>query len=368
MVIGMWTNSVVFKHTVRGISLQKVRVSIDHVMVEDLPVEFTGLGNVSPLTKVNLVSQTSGYLVDVAFKEGEFVHKGQYLAQIDPRPFQVQLAQYEGQLKRDQAQLENARLDLTRFRQLIKNDSVSQQNVDTQSSKVKQLEGTVDSDQALVDQQKLNINYCRLTSPIDGIMGLRAVDVGNYVTAASTELAVIAQTHPISVIFSISEDVLSKVSKAKSRGTFRLSALVYDRTDSNLLKRSDQVIMDNIVDSSTGTIRFRAILDNQDRTLYTNQFVTVHLVVETIPRALTINYDTILYDKVGSFVFVYTPDGHVKKTRITMGAVYKNRAEILTGLKPEDYIVVEGVNQIRSGDPVDAVKHNTEESETHEGI
>src|SRR5215813_8870305 len=245
----------------------------------DIPVSLDELGTVTPLAMVTVKPQLSGYLTQVAFTEGQMVKRGDFLAQIDPRPYQISLEQAQGQLARDQALLRNAHIDLDRYQKLSAQDSIAHQQLDTQQSLVQQYEGTIVSDQAMIDSAKLNLEYCHITAPVSGRIGLRAVDQGNYVQAAAT-LAVITQLQPISVVFTIPEDNIPMVQQRLRAGA-KLTVSAYDRSRSMKLATGTLATIDNQIDVTTGTVKLRAEFDNADETLFPNQFVNAVLQIDT---------------------------------------------------------------------------------------
>src|SRR5690349_2200104 len=239
----------------------------------NMPIVLGALGTVTPLATVTVKTQIAGQLIEVAFKEGQTVKKGDLLAQIDPRPYQVALAQAEGQLAKDQAALKNAEVDLQRYRTLVAQNSIARQTLDTQAALVQQDRGTVQADQAQVDTQKLNLTYCRIVAPVGGRVGLRQVDPGNYVqTSDASGIVVITQLQPISVIFTLPEDNLPAVMKRLSAGA-RLGVTAFDRTGATKLDAGTLETVDNQIDATTGTVKLRAVFDNKEQILFPNQFV-----------------------------------------------------------------------------------------------
>ena len=242
------------------------------VVPQDVPVYIDALGTVTPTQSVTVITQVDGILASVAFKEGQQVRKGQVIARIDDRALKAQLAQAQGILAHDQAVLSNAQRDLARYRELIKAGSISQQTLDTQISTVAQQVGTVAADQGSVQNLEVQLSYCTITSPVDGIVGLRQVDPGNYVTTASTSaIAVITQMKPATVVFAVPEDYLGAINQAKAAGV--VSVLAYDRNKQNLLASGQLLALDNQVDTSTGTIKVKAQFDDAEHALFPNQFV-----------------------------------------------------------------------------------------------
>nr|USU30255.1 MdtA/MuxA family multidrug efflux RND transporter periplasmic adaptor subunit [Methylobacterium sp. OTU13CASTA1] len=323
-------------------------VGIATIAAGDVPIVLGGLGTVTPLANVTVRSQISGYLMEVGFREGQMVKKGDFLAQIDSRIYEAQLAQYQGQLMRDQALLQNSKLDLARFQRLAQQDSISKQNVDTQGALVKQNEGTVAADQALVDQQKLNITYTRIVSPVAGRVGLRQVDQGNYITAASTSLVVVTQLNPISVVFTLPEDDVAQVMRRVRTGD-RLTVSAYDRGDTTVLATGTLDTVDNQIDTTTGTVRLRALFDNTDDALFPNQFVNAKLTVDTVRNAPIVPTAAILRGTPGTYVYLLQGDDKVVVRPITLGEADGARTVVKAGLGVGDRVVVDGTDRLRDG-------------------
>ncbi|AWN34845.1 MdtA/MuxA family multidrug efflux RND transporter periplasmic adaptor subunit [Methylobacterium radiodurans] len=336
-------------------------VGIAAVTTGDVPVVLQGLGTVTPLATVTMRSQISGYLTEIGFREGQMVKRGDYLAQIDSRPYEALLAQYQGQLARDQALLQNSRLDLDRFRRLSQQDSISKQNVDTQGALVKQNEGTVAADQALVDQQKLNITYTRIVSPVDGRVGLRQVDVGNYVTAGSTAIVVVTQLHPISVVFTLPEDDVARVMRQVRAGA-KLTVRAYDRGDAHEIASGALDTVDNQIDVTTGTVKLRALFQNDDEALFPNQFVNAKLTVETVKDAALVPNAALLQGTPGTYVYLMDGDNKVTVRPIKTGETDGTRTVVLSGLKPGDRVVTDGTDRLREGAPVRVTSGATAQS------
>src|SRR6266851_167207 len=273
----------------------------------DMPIALSALGAVTPLAMVTIKTQINGQLIDVAFKEGQFVAKGDVLAQIDPRPYQVALAQAEGQLAKDQALLKNAELDLTRYKTLVAQNSVARQTLDTQAALVQQDIGTVQADQAQVDTQKLNLTYCRIVAPVGGRVGLRQVDAGNYVqTSDPNGIVVVTQLQPISVIFSLPEDNLPRVMQRLAAGA-TLTVTAWARTGNTKLDTGQLETVDNQIDTSTGTVKLRAVFDNPEQILFPNQFVNIRLLVDTAHDATLIPIAAVQRGAPGVFVYLVKP-------------------------------------------------------------
>jgi multidrug efflux system membrane fusion protein len=303
---------------------------------------------VTPLSTVTVVSQISGYLQDVAFKEGQRVSKGDVLAQIDPRPYQALKAQYEGQLAHDQGLLAQAKSDEERYQTLLKQNSIAAQTAQKQKFVVQQYEGTVRADQALIDAQSLNIAYARIVSPINGRIGLRQVDPGNYVTAgSSTGIAVITQMQPISVLFSAPEDTLDKI-LPKMRDGSKLIATAYDRANVKKLATGAVSVLDNQVDTTTGMVKLRANFDNGDEALFPNQFVNVRLLVDTLKDAVAAPTAAVQHGAPGDYTYVIV-DGKASVRVLKLGQTDGAYVQILSGLAPGDVVVVDGADRLREG-------------------
>ena len=326
-------------------------VGVVPVATGDVPVILQGLGTVTPLATVTVKSQISGYLTEIGFREGQTVKRGDYLAQVDARPYEALLAQYQGQLARDQALLQNSKLDLARFQRLAQQDSISKQNVDTQGALVKQNEGTVASDQALVDQQKLNIAYARITSPVEGRVGLRQVDQGNYITAASTNIVVVTQLHPISVVFTLPEDDVARVMRRVRSGA-KLAVRAYDRGDAHEIATGTLDTVDNQIDVTTGTVKLRALFENGDEDLFPNQFVNAKLTVDTVANAPLVPNAAILQGTPGTYVYLMDGDEKVTVRPIKTGETDGTRTVVLSGLQAGDRVVTDGTDRLRDGAPV----------------
>jgi membrane fusion protein, multidrug efflux system len=315
----------------------------------DMPVTLSQLGTVTPLAMVTVKTQISGYLMQVAFQEGQMVNKGDFLAQIDPRPYQVALEQAEAQLAKDQALLKNAQLDLQRYNTLVAQNSIAKQTRDTQVSLVAQYEATVQADQAQIDAQKLNLTYCRIVSPVTGRVGLRQVDAGNYVqTSDANGIVVVTQLQPISVIFTLPEDNLPSVMSRVRTGAV-LAVTAYDRTGSTELAQGKLDTVDNQIDTTTGTVKLRAIFDNNQESLFPNQFVNIKLLVNTLHDADLVPNSAIQRGAPGTFVYVVKPDHTVAVQKVKLGPTDGQRIAILSGLQPGENVVVEGTDRLRDG-------------------
>ena len=336
-------------------------VSVATATTGDMPIVITALGTVTPLADVTVRTQLSGTLQSVNFAEGQMVNKGDVLAQIDPRPYQISLANAEGQLARDQALLTTARLDLKRYQTLLAQDSIASQQVDTQASLVKQYEGTVKSDQANIDTYKLDLTYARITAPVSGRVGLRQVDPGNYVTPGDTNgIVVLTQLQPISVIFTTSEDNLPSIMKQLRAGT-KMSVSAYDRSNTTLLESGSLQTIDNQIDTTTGTVKLRASFTNNEQSLFPNQFVNARLLVDTIHNAVIVPTSAVLNGSQGAYVYVIKPDSTVTVRLVKVGPVDAERTSIASGLAVGERIVTDGSDRLREGSkitiPAERPKH-----------
>jgi multidrug efflux system membrane fusion protein len=320
----------------------------------NIPVYFTGLGAVTPIYTVEVKSRVDGELMQINFKEGEIVHKGDALLEIDPRPYQVQLTQAEGQLARDQAILANARVDLERYKTLLAQNAVPEQQLVTQASLVEQEIGIVKTDQGVIDSAKLNITYSHILSPITGRIGLRLVDPGNIVHAADTNaLLVITQIDPISVIFTIAEDQLPVVTQKFWAGQ-RLTVDAFDRSSNTKLATGVLATLDNQIDQTTGTLKLRANFDNKNNKLFPNQFVNVRLLVQLKQNVTLIPTATVQRNTQMTYVFLVQANNKVTVRAINLGTTEGDDSEVTSGLAPGDVVVMTGVDKLQEGTQVSA--------------
>jgi multidrug efflux system membrane fusion protein len=341
------------KSTVRAGATPTIPVSVYTAERRDMPVYLTGLGSVTALNTVNVKSRVDGELVQVAFKEGETVKKGDLLAVIDPRPYQVQLSQAEAQLFKDQASLRDAQLNYERFKGLLQESgAMSQQQVDTQKATVDQLEGAVRSDHAAVNNAQLQLTYCHITAPVGGRIGLRLVDPGNMVHASDTNaMLVITQLHPITVIFTLPEDNLPAVNQRMHQGAMPVEA--YSRDDKTKLAIGTLLTVDNQIDQTTGTVRLRAIFPNPDDALWPNQFVNARLLLEVRKNATVIPAAAIQRGPQGTYVFIVKPDKTVEVRDVTVAITQSNRSAIASGVVPGDIVVTDGQDKLQAGSRVE---------------
>jgi multidrug efflux system membrane fusion protein len=324
--------------------------------VGDINVVQTALGTVLAARTSTVHSRVDGLLQHIAFKEGDLVQPGAYLAQIDPQPFQVALEQAEGQLARDVATLNNARLDLERYRTLLAQDSIASQQADQQAAQVKTLEGTVKMDQAQVDNAKLQLSYTHITAPIGGRLGLRQVDEGNIIHSADTNgVAVITQVNPIAVVFTIPQDTLPPV-LARLRKGEKPAVDAWDRDNKEILAHGTLISTDNQIDVTTGTVKLKAEFPNPDAKLFPNQFVNVRMVVDTHHGVVIVPSAAIQRNAQGTLVWVVKDDSTVTGRQVTTGPTEGASTEVTSGLKDGERVITDGIDRIREGAKVEVVQ------------
>jgi membrane fusion protein, multidrug efflux system len=322
------------------------------VAIGQINETIVGLGTVTPLATITVQTQINGQLMEVGFQEGQLVHKGDFLAQIDPRPFQAALDLAQGQLAHDQGLLDQAQSDLQRFVVLGRQDSIAMQQVADQKFLVQQDKGLVQEDQANIETAKLNLTYCHIVAPVTGRVGLRLVDPGNYVqTTNTTGLVVLAEVEPISVIFVIPEDSIQDVWDEVRAGR-KLAVTAYNRSDDKLIATGTLESVDNLIDTTTGTVKLRATFPNTDEKLFPNQFVNARLLVRTINNATTAPVAAIQHGAPGTFVFLIKPDNSVAVQKIQTGVTDGDQIQIASGLRPGDTVVVDGADRLRDGSKV----------------
>jgi membrane fusion protein, multidrug efflux system len=323
-------------------------VGVAKVSTGDVPITINALGTVTPLATVTVHPQVNGPLVKIAFTEGQIVKAGELLAQIDPRPFQAALDQAVGQLKRDQALLANAKVDMARYKTLLAQESVSDQTYATQVSTVAQDEATVAFDQAAVESAQLNLGYCHITSPVAGRVGLRQVDIGNLLQANSSTIVIVTQMQPMSVVFTVPEDSVSTILDHLHRGE-KLTVDAFDRSLTNQIASGTLSNSDNQIDTTTGTLKLRALYDNAKLELFPNQFVNTHLILETLHDQIVVPGAALMNGSQGAYVYLVNPDNTVSMRQVVAGPSAGDLVAINKGLTSGQTVVVDGADQLRDG-------------------
>jgi membrane fusion protein, multidrug efflux system len=323
-------------------------VGIAKVTTGDVPITINALGTVTPLATVTVHPQVTGPLLKIDFTEGQTVKAGDLLVQIDPRPYQAALDQAIGQLKRDQAALANAKVDQERYKTLVAQNSISEQTYATQVATAAQDEAVVAADQAAVEAARLNLSYCRITSPVPGLVGLRQVDVGNLMQANSTAIVVVTQMQPMSVLFTVPEDSLGEILKRMRAGQ-KLGTDAYDRSVTAKIASGVLSNADNVIDTTTGTLKLRAMFDNTQNELFPSQFVNIHLLLDTLHDTIVVPGAAIQQGASGSYVYVVNADSTVKMRAVTTGPTNADLIAINSGLQPGETVVVDGADQLRDG-------------------
>jgi len=334
----------------RAAALRPIPVAVAKITERDFPVYLTGLGSVTAFNADTIQPRVSGQIMKVLFHEGQYVQAGQLLVQIDSRPFDVQLEQARGQLARDQAQLTEAQLNLNRAKSLFASGINSRQQLDTQQALVDQLQGTLATDKAQITSAQLNLEYCRLTAPISGKIGLRMVDVGNIVQP-TTGIVVITQLQPIAVIFTLPEEQLGPILRGLRAGqSFAVEA--YDRSDVHSIASGMLLATDNLINQSTGTLRLKAKFANTDETLFPNEFVNVHIRTEVLKNALLAPAAALQHTSQGDFLFVVRPDRTVEERKVQTQLTQGNFAVISSGVKAGETVVTDGQDKLHVGSHV----------------
>jgi len=329
-----------------------VSVAVAQVQQQDVPVYLVGLGSVTAFYTANIKSRVDGQIMRVNFQEGQTVKEGELLIVIDPRPYQVQLEQMQAQLFKDQASLRDAKLNLDRYTTLIPSGSIAQQQVDTQKSTVDQLDGQVRTDQAQIDNAKLQLVYCNITAPFTGRVGLRQVDPGNIVHAADTNpMLILTQLQPIAVIFTLPEDQLPTVAQHMKDATLQVDA--YSRDNQTKLATGKLQTIDNQIDPTTGTAKLKAVFDNNDNRLWPNQFVNANLLLETRKNSTVIPTAAILRGPQGTFVYLAKPDKTVEARGVSVALTQGNTTVIASGVNPGDTVVTDGQDKLQTGSTIE---------------
>lgn len=351
VLVVLWYSYILFKKT-KAIEEKPIPVVTAFSSVGDVPIYLAALGTVTPVYTVTIQTQLNGLLMKVLFKEGELVKQGQLLAQIDKRPYEALLVQYRGNLKRDCALLENANIDLKRYQRLWSQNSISQQTLVTQQALVHQYEGNVETDRGLIQSTEVNLIYCDIRSPIDGRIGLRQVDAGNFVqTANPTGIAVITTHNPITVIFPIAEDFVPQI-MPKAFANEPLEVKAYDRQQSKLLASGKLLAPSNQIDTTTGTVKLRAIFDNKDHHLFPNQFVNIKILVNVLKRMILVPSAAVQHGNDQDFVYVLNADNTVTAKKVKTGPISGEHTVIREGLKSDQPVVVEGADKLIDGSKV----------------
>ncbi|MFC5399485.1 MdtA/MuxA family multidrug efflux RND transporter periplasmic adaptor subunit [Undibacterium jejuense] len=336
-----------------------VAVGIAAVVKQDAPLQMAALGTVNSTYTVTVRSRVDGQLEKVHFVEGQLVKQGQLLAELDARPYQAALMQAEGQLLRDQALLKNAQLDLQRYRQLLAQNSIAKQQVDTQEALEQQYQGTVKNDQGIVENAKLQLSYSRITAPVTGRVGLRQVDPGNIVHSSDANgVVVITQIDPINVLFSVPETSLSNVLAASQEANGQLKVEVWDRDNKHKIAEGMLLAIDNQLNTATGTVNLKAKFSNEKQSLFPNQFVNVHLQLGARTNVLTVPTPAIQLGKVGSYVYIVNEDSTVSISKVVSGPVSGDNTIIESGLQAGQKVVTDGLDKLREGAKVKLVDRN----------
>jgi membrane fusion protein, multidrug efflux system len=347
LIIFMIWHIVAQKKPVRAAPPQVVKVA--KAVLGDMPETLSELGTVSPVATVTVLPQLSGYLTEVGYKEGQSVKKGQFLAQIDPRQYEIDLKQAQAALLKDQASLDQARSDLARYHQLQTQKAIAGQTVTDQESTVKQNEAQVESDQANIAQYKLDLIYCRITAPVSGRVGLRLIDPGNYVTASSsTGIVVITTMKPTTVQFTVAQNDLGKVIERVNSGA-QLPVTAYTSDNSKEIATGTLYALSNQMATSTGTVTLRAKFENDDEELFPNEFVNIKILVDTLKQAVLVPTPAVLSGAPGDYVYLVNADNTVSVRKVTLGASDGRNTAILSGLTSGETVVVDGTDRLSDG-------------------
>jgi multidrug efflux system membrane fusion protein len=335
-------------------------VATSAVRAADFNVYLNALGNVTPRSTVTVRPRVDGQLSRVLFKEGQMVRAGDVIAEIDPKPFEVQVTQANGQLARDQAQLANAQIDLQRYQTLLKQDSIAQQQVDTQAALVRQYQGTIEADRGALDNAKLQLSYTRIRAPVTGRTGLRQVDAGNMVKQADTNgIVVITQIDPIDVVFSIAEDKLAAVRK-RTQGGHAMPVDAFDRDGKVKLASGRLLTVDNQIDPTTGTVKVKAEFANADAALFPQQFVNVRMLVDTLKGATIVPTAAIQRGSVGAFVYRVNDDNTVSVKPVKLGPAEGESTVVESGVSPGERVVVDGLDKLKDGAQIEPIDRSAQ--------
>lgn len=327
-------------------------VAVGKAALADMPVSVTALGTVQPIVTATVRTQLAGTLFKLFFKDGQMVRQGQVLAQIDPRPYQLALAQAKANLARDEAQLAGAQVDLNRYETLLKQDSIASQQVDTQRATVRQLTGTIAADKAAIGTAQLNLTYTSVISPVTGRAGIRQVDIGNYLTPSDTNgIVVVTQLDPIDVAFSLPQVQLSAIGHVAGSGA-GLPVEARDQNDNKVITAGRFLTLDNQVDTTTGTVKAKARFDNGNNALFPSQFVNISMLVSTMRQVVTVPVSAVRHGAPGDFVFVLQQDRTVKLAAVKIGPSSNGQVAILSGLQAGATVVTEGADGLEDGSTV----------------
>ena len=357
LVAGAWIHSRAATQTPAATAMKTpvaIPVGVAIAARSDFDVSLAGLGTVTPLTTVSVKTQIAGRITKIGFEEGQLVKEGDFLIEIDPRPYEHALEQAQGQIMRDRALLKNAELDLERYKRLSRGNYISQQQIDTQDSLVHQYRGAVKIDEGQVGGAQLNLEYSRIAAPISGRVGLRQVDVGNFAQPGdATGLVVLTQLQPINVVFPVAEDHVPRIMRQIGEGK-RLTVVAYDRSGRRKLAEGRLATVDNQIDTTTGTVKLKAWFENRDFALFPNQFVNIRLTVETLSDVVVVPTASVQYGPTGAFAYVVSDEGNAVPQAIQTGPVEGEHIAVLEGLAPGARVVVSGADRLRDGSKVKA--------------